>query len=39
LRDVVITAGTGFSDLSEVATGDLSLLKAEQGYDHDKLCG
>jgi hypothetical protein len=37
LKDVWITAGTGFSDLSEVATGDLHTLRSEDGYDHDKL--
>ncbi len=37
LRDVWVTAGTGFSDLSEIATGDLHALKGEEGYDHDKL--
>lgn len=37
LPDVWITAGTGFSDLSEIATGDLHALRGEDGYDHDKL--
>ncbi len=37
LKDVWITAGTGFADLSEVATGDLHAMRSEDGYDHDKL--
>jgi hypothetical protein len=37
LKNVCITAGTGFSDLSEVATGDLHVLSGEAGYDHEKL--
>lgn len=38
LNDVVIAAGTGFGDLSEIATGDLqSLMNSSQGYDHDRL--
>nr|WP_274635768.1 hypothetical protein [Microbacterium bovistercoris] len=38
LDDVVIAAGTGFGDLSEVATGDLQALRdAEASYDHDRL--
>jgi hypothetical protein len=37
LKDVWITAGTGFSDLSEVSTGDLTALRAETGYDHERL--
>lgn len=38
LDDVIIAAGTGFGDLSEIATGDLQDLKQSvQGYDHDRL--
>jgi hypothetical protein len=37
LDDVVIAAGTGFGDLTEIATGDMKLLKEEAGYDHDRL--
>ena len=37
LDGVWLTAGTGFSDLSEIATGDLHALKSEKEYDHDKL--
>ena len=37
LSGVWITAGTGFSDLSEVATGDISDLRGEDGYDHEQL--
>lgn len=38
LDDVIISAGTGFSDLSEVATGDLQALKeGAERFDHDKL--
>ena len=37
LSDVIIAAGTGFTDLSEIATGDIERLKTESGYDHDRL--
>lgn len=38
LDGVVIAAGTGFGDLSEVATGDLQALRDNaDGYDHDRL--
>ena len=38
LDDVIIAAGTGFGDLTEIATGDLQTLKSEaDGYDHDRL--
>lgn len=37
LDDVWITAGTGFADLSEIATGDLHDLSREADYDHDRL--
>lgn len=38
LEDVVIAAGTGFGDLSEVATGDLQALRdSADDYDHDRL--
>lgn len=37
LSDVILTSGTGFSDLSEIATGDLEALRSESGYDHEKL--
>lgn len=37
LSDVVITRGTGFSDLSEIATGDITDLRNESGYDHHAL--
>ncbi|MDQ1113792.1 hypothetical protein QE418_003240 [Microbacterium testaceum] len=38
LNDVIIAAGTGFGDLSEVATGDLQALRdANEGFDHDRL--
>lgn len=37
LDKVLITAGTGFSDLSEVATGDIADLRTESGYDHANL--
>lgn len=38
LSDVIIAPGTGFGDLSEVATGDIQALKNEaSGFDHDKL--
>lgn len=38
LDDVVIAAGTGFGDLTEIATGDLQALRDEaEGYDHDRL--
>lgn len=38
LTDVIIAAGTGFGDLSEVATGDLQSLKdSTDSYDHDRL--
>jgi len=38
LNNVLIAAGTGFGDLTEVATGDLEALKSEvDGYDHDSL--
>lgn len=37
LRDVVVTSGTGFSDLSEIATGDLERLRRAESYDHEKL--
>jgi len=37
LADVVITAGSGFGDLSQLATGDIERLKGESGYDHDRL--
>ena len=38
LDDVIIAAGTGFGDLSEVATGDLQHLKdSQQNYDHTRL--
>lgn len=36
--DIVISAGTGFGDLTEVATGDLQSLKAaNDNFDHDRL--
>lgn len=38
LDDVVIAAGTGFGDLSEVATGDLQALRdGNENFDHDRL--
>lgn len=37
LSDVLIARGTGFSDLSEIATGDISELRSESGYDHNRL--
>src|SRR5581483_6826468 len=37
LGDVIVAAGTGFSDLSEIATGDIERLKSEAGFDHDRL--
>lgn len=37
LPDVVITAGSGFGDLSQLATGDIERLRGESGYDHDRL--
>ncbi|WP_159078243.1 P-loop ATPase, Sll1717 family [Salinibacterium hongtaonis] len=38
LDNVLIAAGTGFGDLSEVATGDLQSLRDENaGFDHDRL--
>lgn len=38
LDNVLIAAGTGFGDLSEVATGDLQALQdANANFDHDRL--
>lgn len=38
LNDVIIAAGTGFGDLSEVATGDIQTLRdANANFDHDRL--
>lgn len=38
LNHIVIGAGTGFGDLSEIATGDIQLLRdANSNFDHDKL--
>lgn len=38
LDDVILAAGTGFGDLTEIATGEIQALKHEvEGYDHDKL--
>lgn len=37
LDGVLIATGTGFGDLSELATGDIERLSGESGYDHDKL--
>jgi hypothetical protein len=37
LGDVILTTGTGFGDLSELATGDIQRLRGEDGYDHDRL--
>lgn len=38
LDSVLITAGTGLSDLSEVATGDIKALRDDDDtYDHEKL--
>lgn len=37
LPRVLFTAGTGFSDLSELATGDIERLRGEDGYNHDRL--
>ena len=37
LDGVLVTTGTGFGDLSELATGDIERLRGESGYDHDKL--
>ncbi|GAB3067719.1 P-loop ATPase, Sll1717 family [Nocardioides zeae] len=38
LNDVIIAPGTGFGDLTEVATGDLQALKSEaKDFDHDRL--
>jgi len=37
LADVLITTGTGFGDMSQLATGDIERLKGESGYDHDRL--
>lgn len=34
---VIIASGSGFYDLSEVATGDIESLKGESGFDHDRL--
>lgn len=37
LESAIISAGTGFSDLSEIGTGDLHELSRERDYDHDRL--
>lgn len=38
LDDVVIAAGTGYGDLTEIATGDLQDLQREAvGYDHERM--
>lgn len=38
LDGVVIAAGTGFGDLSEVATGDIQALRdGSDSFDHDRL--
>src|SRR5689334_12740876 len=37
LDGVIVAAGTGFGDLSEIATGDIRTLRDENGYDHDRL--
>lgn len=38
LDNVVIAAGSGYGDLSEVATGDIQALKSNTDtYDHDRL--
>ena len=38
LDDTIITAGTGFGDLSEIATGDIKELRDHQDkYEHEKL--
>lgn len=37
MRNVIVAAGTGFSDLSEIATGDIERLRSENGFDHDRL--
>lgn len=35
---VIIAAGTGFGDLSEIATGDIQELKnRDVGFDHDRM--
>ncbi|QGG39895.1 P-loop ATPase, Sll1717 family [Aeromicrobium yanjiei] len=37
LKDVIITAATGFSDLTEVDTGSIESLRQEDGYSHESL--
>lgn len=38
LQKTIIAAGTGFGDLSEIATGDLQHLKdGAENYDHDRM--
>ena len=37
LKDVLITAATGFSDLTEVDTGSIEALRQEDGYSHETL--
>ena len=37
LKDTWITAGTGFSDLSEISTGDITEPRSQRGYEHEKL--
>jgi len=37
LKDVLITAATGFSDLTEVDTGSIEALRQEDGYNHEDL--
>lgn len=38
MDNAIVAAGTGFGDLSEVATGDIQLLRdTEAGFDHDRL--
>uniref|UniRef100_A0A942T7J0 ATPase n=1 Tax=Neobacillus citreus TaxID=2833578 RepID=A0A942T7J0_9BACI len=38
MKDVIVAAGTGFGDLSEVATGDIQQLRdSESNFDHDRL--
>lgn len=38
LDNVILASGTGFGDLTEIATGDLQALKQDADqYDHDRL--
>lgn len=37
LKDVIFTAASGFSDLTEVDTGSIEALRQEDGYSHESL--